>query len=515
MTEDQALPAGWAKATVGSLVSLTNGFAFKPSQWKQQGTPIIRIQNLNNPAAKFNFCTDTVPDRHRVEPGDLLFAWSGTPGTSFGAHIWNGPTAWLNQHIFRVGFDAENLDKRFLRLAMNVNLNEYIRAAHGGAGLAHITKGVFEASVLLIPPLAEQRRIVAKVEELVSDLDAAVAALERVRVRLKRYRAAVLKAAIDGKLTEEWRSRHPDTEPASALLDRILGERRRRWEDAQRAKFTAAGKEPPKGWQAKYPEPAPVEADGLPPLPSGWCWATLGSLGDLDRGRSRHRPRNAAHLYGGPYPFIQTGDVGRANGLIRSYTQTYNEAGLQQSRLWPAGTLCITIAANIAESAILGFDACFPDSVVGFLPSEATTSRFIHVYLQVVQKRLEALAPATAQKNINLEVLDGLAVPVPPLAEQAAITEEVERRLSVVDQVSAQVEANLVRAGRLRQGILKRAFEGRLVPQDPADEPASMLLDRIRHQRGQPTPNRVAKPGRRTGRSSSPKSSQSESPGEG
>ena len=150
MSNGDGLPKGWAKAKIADLVELKNGHAFKPSDWQQDGLPIVRIHNLNNPEAPFNYFPGSLPDRFRIRNGDLLFAWSGTPGTSFGAHIWTGDEAWLNQHIFRVDFDSRFLDERFLRLAINRNLDDYIFQAHGGAGLAHITKGKFESSELMI-----------------------------------------------------------------------------------------------------------------------------------------------------------------------------------------------------------------------------------------------------------------------------------------------------------------------------------------------------------------------------
>ncbi len=351
-------------------MELKNGYAFKPSDWQEDGLPIIRIQNLNNPDALFNHFPGLLPDGFRIRTGDLLFAWSGTPGTSFGAHIWRGEDAWLNQHIFRVDFDSRFLDERFLRLAINHNLDNYIFQAHGGAGLAHITKGKFESSELMIAPLPEQRRIVAKIEELFSDLDAGVAALERAKAKLRRYRAAVLKAAVEGKLTEEWRKQRTRRtgipacqsvtqtvmetdknvcppgavgrqeclpscaeswgaiETGPQLLERILKERRRKWEEDQLAAYAKADKKPPANWKGKYKEPAAPDETNLPALPEGWCWASLSQVGVLDRGRSRHRPRNSPHLYGGPYPFVQTGDIGHANTYVRTFSQTYSEAGL-------------------------------------------------------------------------------------------------------------------------------------------------------------------------------------------
>jgi type I restriction enzyme S subunit len=355
-----------------------------------------------------------------------------------------------------------------------------------GSTFPNITTNQLYTLPVPIAPSNEQRRIVVKLEELFSDLDAGVAALERVRSNLRRYRAAVLKAAVEGKLTEDWRAQHPDTEPTSVLLERILTERRRQWEKDQLAKFALEGRQPPMGWKDKYPAPVEVEPNTTYPLVSGWGWASLSQLGELDRGRSRHRPRNAPHLYGGDYPFVQTGDIRHARTFVREFNQTYNESGLAQSRLWRAGTLCITIAANIAETAILGFDACFPDSVVGFLADQSNVSvRYVELYFRTMQSRLESLAPATAQKNINLEVLTSLQVVLPPRAEQEVIVAEVDRRLSIADEIEAQVDADLTRAARLRQGILKLAFEGRLVPQDPNDEPAEAHLERIRQASGQ------------------------------
>lgn len=190
----------------------------------------------------------------------------------------------------------------------------------------------------------------------------------------------------------------------------------------------------------------------------GWEIAKLRSLGELDRGRSKHRPRNAPFLFGGSYPFIQTGDVANSSGYIRGYKQTYSEAGLKQSKLWPTGTLCITIAANIAKTAILTFEACFPDSIVGFSPNQRTGTEFIQHWLSFVQREIEDTAPESAQKNINLEILRELDVMLPPKGHQdkfAYIIRQFERLRTQQREAARQAE-------HLFQTLLQRAFRGEL-----------------------------------------------------
>lgn len=171
--------------------------------------------------------------------------------------------------------------------------------------------------------------------------------------------------------------------------------------------------------------------------PKRWPLCQFGEVGNLDRGKSRHRPRDASILYGGPYPFIQTGDVANSGGRIRSYSSTYSEAGLAQSKLWMAGTLCITIAANIAKTGVLEFDACFPDSVVGFVPGNLVRVAFVQAWLGFLQPTLEANAPQAAQKNINLEILRALPIPLPPIELQDRFVERCERIAGICGQQAA------------------------------------------------------------------------------
>ncbi|MCA4918740.1 MAG: restriction endonuclease subunit S [Roseomonas sp.] len=161
--------------------------------------------------------------------------------------------------------------------------------------------------------------------------------------------------------------------------------------------------------------------------PKGWPMRKLEDVATVDRGRSRHRPRDDKALYNGSYPFIQTSEVANSGGLITQYTTTYSEFGLAQSKQWPSGTLCVTIAANIAKTGILQFAACFPDSVVAVIPGSTTNNEFLQAWLAFLQPTLEAQAPQLAQKNINLEILRALAVPIPPKSLQDKFSELCQR----------------------------------------------------------------------------------------
>lgn len=192
--------------------------------------------------------------------------------------------------------------------------------------------------------------------------------------------------------------------------------------------------------------------------PMGWDYKKLSEVGVLERGLSKHRPRNAPELLGGPYPLVQTGDVANSNGYITQYSSTYSEIGLKQSRLWPKGTLCITIAANIARTGILSFNTCFPDSIVGFTASEISTVEYVRVWLSFLQKTLEETAPESAQKNINLAILRNLTLPVPPLALQ----EKFYQCIKVCRQLRDDSVRALDQLNVLVQSLQDRAFRGAL-----------------------------------------------------
>lgn len=286
----------------------------------------------------------------------------------------------------------------------------------GGVGAAKI-----KSIAMPVPPLAEQERIVAKIEELlplVSEYGGVEKRISALNTEFPdKLRKSILQQAVQGKLTE----RDPSDEPASELLKHI---------QMEKSKLIAEGR------IKKEKQLPPITEDDCPfEIPNEWEWVRLTDVGEVSRGRSKHRPRNDTILYrDGTYPLIQTGDVARSGGLITSCSASYNDVGLAQSRMWPKGTLCLTIAANIADVGILDFDACFPDSVVGFNAFKPIASNKYFLYMLMAYKAiLDSMATRSAQKNINLETIASLAYPLPPLAEQKRIVARVEEVLAACD----------------------------------------------------------------------------------
>lgn len=353
-----------------------------------------------------------------------------------------------------------------------------------GAGGAqpNISREKIINTVIALPSTAEQHRIVAKVDELMAlcdqleqqtetsieahqvlvttlldtltnsaDADELMQNWARISEHfdtlftteesIDQLKQTILQLAVMGKLVPQ----DPSDEPAAELLKRIAEEK------AQLVKEKKIKK------QKALP---PISEDEKPfELPSGWEWCRLPDLGELARGKSKHRPRNDPKLYeNGNIPLVQTGDVARANGTILTYTAKYNEFGLAQSQLWPKGTLCITIAANIADTATLGFDACFPDSVVGYTPyDKEIPTVYFDYFIKTAKENLERFAPSTAQKNINLEILSNVLVPCPPMQQFPRIVEKVNLLLGICDELKERLKESQMSQLQLTDAIVEQA----------------------------------------------------------
>lgn len=365
------------------------------------------------------------------------------------------------------------LSKQYLVHAINSKtFREQVESYGKGATRFRISTGNLKTILVPVPPSSEQNIIATKVDELMGLCDALEAQTENsitahqtlVEVLLEALLKApeqtatpeqataqfqqnwqrlsehfdtlftttasidtlkqtILQLAVMGKLVPQ----NPNDEPATKLLERIAVEKAQLIKDKKIKK--------------QKPLPAITEEEKPFELPSGWEWCRLPDLGELARGKSKHRPRNDPKLYNnGTIPLVQTGDVARSDEIIKTYTAMYNEVGLAQSQLWPKGTLCITIAANIADTGILGFDACFPDSVVGYTCFEhQIPTKYFDYFIRTAKANLEKFAPSTAQKNINLEILSQVLVPCPPLEEFERVVNKVDVLLTLCDQLKARL----------------------------------------------------------------------------
>jgi type I restriction enzyme S subunit len=480
-------------------------YPFKPSQWKEQGRPIIRIQNLNNSNAAFNRCPDHIPDKYLVQNGALLFAWSGTPGTSFGAHIWSGETGWLNQHIFRVDFDDGQLDKKFLRLAININLQDYIEQAHGGVGLAHVTKTKFDASSLRLPPLAEQQRIVAKVEEILAHVNSADARLTKVPAVLKRFRRAVLVAACSGRLTAEWREAQKHIEPVETLYERIQTLRAERHKKETATAIREGRRKPNDPRNSEKADKPVIE---LPELPSEWGLYTLQDLSylitDGTHKTPKYRERGVAFLsVKNVRPFkILDADVkrisqeeheeinGRCNPEVGDilYTKVGTFGYAAVNRLSYPFSLFVSVAL------IKPVQECFTPEYAGIV----LNSDF--VYAQAVDRVSGSGVP-----DLHLLEIRDFRIPLPSVEEQNEIVRRVRTLFQLADAVDLRLAETIRRVDKLTQSILAKAFRGELVPTEAElarregreYEPASVLLERIRRTRAEATDS-SAKPRRKS-----------------
>ena len=463
------IPSSWCWTRLGEVTSYIQR-GKSPKYASKSGALVVsqkcvQWSGLNlNKARKITYQSlAAYEDIRFLREGDLLWNSTGTGTIGRVIRLIDPPERLVcDSHVtvVRCLLVSPEYIRTWLRTGNVYGLIE--ERAAGSTNQVELTAQMALNQVVPLPPLAEQHRIVAKVDELMAlcdRLEAARAEREATRDRLataslarldvpdpdptvfqghaafalenlaplttridqtKALRQTILNLAVRGKLVEQ----DPNDEPASKLLKRITA-----------ARVTLEKNESSK-------KSTPVDTADAPfELPSGWAWARFPEIGTFGRGKSKHRPRNDPLLYKeGQYPLIQTGDVARSDGSIETCSTFYNDAGLAQSAMWPSGTLCITIAANIADSGILAFDACFPDSVVGLIAhGNFEGARFFEYFIRTAKVDLHKFAPSTAQKNINLRVLKEVLIPLAPLAEQHRIVAKVDELMALCDRLEANI----------------------------------------------------------------------------
>jgi len=392
------LPDGWAWSTLAEQTVPTKNI--NPTSEPKRRFTYIDIssidRNINQIIDPKIILGSESPSRARKEvfANDVLFATT-RPNLKnvamFSGDI-ESPVASTGFCVLRA---AEKIEPRFLfRFLTTEFLQKQILPFVSGAQYPAITDKNLKATPIPIPPLNEQKRIVAKLDALFTRIDTAITHLQQT--------LELSKALF-----------------ASALDEVFLPENNN-------------GKSVP-----------------------------LNQVATVARGKSKHRPRNDKTLFGGDYPFIQTGNVRNAGKHIIAYSSTYNEKGLAQSKLWPKGTVCLTIAANIGEVAILGMDACFPDSVVG-ISSDSESNEYIYYFLTTLQRHLDSKATMAAQKNINLRVLSDIEIPLPSLDEQKRIVAHLDVLSERTRKLEASTQEKINDLTALKASLLDAAFKGEL-----------------------------------------------------
>lgn len=520
------LPSGWVPAKLKDVVELRTGpfgSSLHQSDYVDGGIPIVNPMHIEGgrimPSKKHRVSERTAErlSEFRLLEGDIVLGRRGEMGRC--AVVQANQVGWLcgtGSLIIRSG---QYIAPDFLQGVLSSDSTvKYLMAESVGSTMVNLNQRILLDLDLTIPPRPEQIRIVEKLEELHSDLDAGVAELKAAQRKLAQYRQSLLKAAVEGGLTADWRaarstssrrkpgsSRSRDDQPqkrdpglrrddeeqetGAELLQRILSERRARWEQKQLAKFADQGKTPPKGWQDKYPEPVAPDLTDLPSLPEGWVWASIDQLSPDDLANGRSVPTAES----GPKVLRLTAV---REGRIDLDEWKYGAWSEEEARPFAVAKGDLLIVRGNGSLGLVGraglvgsvqSKIAYPDTLIRLrVLDTVVTPEWISLVWdsELSRNHFERRARTSAGiYKISQPDIISAVMPVPPLAEQSRIIEEFENHRERIASTEQMLTAGVKQAAAQRKNILKAAFSGQLVPQDPNDEPASALLARIRAQR--------------------------------
>lgn len=472
-------PKAWINVKLGEICSKPQygwtSRAIKSGTWRYLRTTDISGNTIDWERVPFCEKIPDEPAKYKVFKNDILVSRAGSVGISYR----------LDEVPYDVLFASYLIRFKPVSEIETKFVSYYLKSDRYWRSIFEFTAGIAIPNVnatkladldIPIAPLNEQRRIAAKLDELLAKVDACKARLDKIPAILKRFRQSVLAAACSGRLTADWREQNPDVEPAEELLDRIAQERSKNVKshrtilksNSTKAKFEIQNFE-----------------NNLSSLPDSWKWVALGNYAVCERGRFSFRPRNDPRFYDGKYPFIQIGDLPKNGGIVSAYTQTLNEKGLKISKMFPKGTVVIAIVgATIGNTGRLGDTMCFPDSLIGIQTGFEDGNIYVEYFLQAEKEKMRNISYSSGgQPNIKLETINHYPFPLPPISEQKEIVRRVEALFKFADQIEKRYQTAKAHVDKLTQSILAKAFRGELVPQDPNDEPAAKLLERIRAER--------------------------------
>ena len=486
------LPSGWEWLPVqdlatdepGALTDGPFGSNLKTSHYTESGPRVIRLQNIgdgvfHDDRAHISQAHFERLRRHEAVAGDVVVAMLGEtlPRASV-VPSYVGP-AIVKADCARLRVDPDLALSALVASGLNSHsLRRQADELVHGVGRPRLGLKWLKTLRFPVPPLPEQRRIVTALDSYFTRLDDAVETLERAQRNLKRYRASVLKAAVEGRLvpTEAQlaRAEGRDYEPASVFLERILAERRRRWETS--------------GRKGRYKEPAAPDTTDLPELPEGWCWATAEALSDASRPITYGVIKLGAHVPGG-IPVLRSSNV-RHLRLDLEYVKPISERiekEFVRTRLI-GNEVLITVRGTlggvaVVSSACRGFNITREVAMIALVDERLGPAVATLIASPLLQAWMLRRTKGITYQGVNIETLKMLPIPLPPLPEQARLASQVARCLSVADETQLDANRDATRCTHLQQSILNWAFEGRLADQDPNDEPASVLLARIKAER--------------------------------
>lgn len=494
------------RVTIGDLAETVRGVTYEKAEARnspRQGfSPLIRATNIDHGALvldSFVYVPDSViRDDQRLRLGDIVLAASSGSLSVVGKaallrNEWQGT---FGAFCYAVRPQLDRAVPDYLAYFMQTSTYRgRVSQLAAGVNINNLRREHIESLEVPYCGLSEQRRIVEAVDSFLTRLDDAVASLERVQTKLKAYRASVLKAAVEGRLvpTEASlaRTEKRPFEPAEALLGRILKERRCRWEEAELARLQGIGKTPKDDkWKAKYQEPAAPNTSTLSNLPEGWLWASPGQLSSADPYSLGIGPFGSNlkvsdyTAEGAPLVFVRNIRAETFEDHDAQYISAKKATELRPHHVLP-GDILITKMGDPPGDCCL-YPLSRPVGVITadciklrLNPNIPSVGFFVYAIRSgLVQSQIQTMTKGVAQKKVSLARFRQLALPLPPATEQQRIADKVETLLSVANQTMFEIDKNLRRCARLRQAILKWAFEGKLVDQDSSEEHAEGLLAR-------------------------------------
>jgi type I restriction enzyme S subunit len=485
--KDQGLLAKaehWERVPLGKVVQILNGYALKSSGFSSdKGFPVIRIRDLKNNHTRTFYLLE-FPQEYLVTDGDLLIGMDG----DFICYEWSGGEAIMNQRVCKVTPNENYLLKRLFLYGINGYLSA-IQEATSSVTVKHLSSLDILKIPFPIPPLAEQQRIVAKLDALMGKIEANRERLAKIPGILKRFRQAVLAAAVSGKLTEDWRKAHPEAESGKDLINRVnslrLQNYLRQVEEAQRNRKPV----PRKPSNLKVDPKTHKEIDNLP---SNWSWVSFEDAAAPERYSMSSGPFGSAlgtkDYTNDGVPVIRGQNIrdGRFSSTGFVYISEKKAEELIRSNAEPGDIIIVAVGAGSGQAAII------PESVKKSVLSQNCNkvkvdsnillNRFLLLYLrnEIALSQFQENTTDTARPFLSLTNIKKLLIPLPPIDEQKEIVKQIESLFAKADKIEAQYNKAKAYLDKLPQALLAKAFRGELVPQDPSDESASVLLERIR-----------------------------------